>query len=79
MRIVRAMLLLSPLLLCGCASIDLSALDLSSIRMPWSDADNPVAPTAVALREDTSDTKPIPDGLQIDDLNVPFGEAGSAP
>ncbi|HEX3674683.1 MAG TPA: hypothetical protein VHU87_10450 [Rhizomicrobium sp.] len=75
-RIIRTLLLLSPLLLSGCDTLDhLASLKLPSIDFPW---DSKPAPTAVALRQDASDTAPAPDGMQRDDLRAPFGDTPSA-
>jgi len=63
----RTLFLLSPLLLSGCSTIDLSAINLPSITLPW--ADTTPAPTVTA-RADAAD---VPAGIQVDDLRVPFG------
>jgi hypothetical protein len=70
-RVIRTLLLLSPLLLSGCDTLDhLASLKLPSIDFPWDSK-----PVAVALRADTSETAPAPDGMQRDDLRIPFGNA----
>jgi len=63
----RTLIMLSPLLLLGCSTIDLSAIDLPSITLPW--ADTTPAPTATAHVE----VAEVPAGIQVDDLRVPFG------
>jgi hypothetical protein len=63
----RTLFLLSPLLLWGCSTIDLSAIDLPTITLPWADA--APAPTVTAR----ADAAEVPAGLQVDDLRMPFG------
>jgi hypothetical protein len=73
-RPILALLLLGPLALSGCDTINFASLDLSAITMPW---DRPAEPPnqAVALREDAA---AIPDGMQRDDLRTPFGGTATA-
>jgi hypothetical protein len=74
-RVIRTLLLLSPLLLSGCDTLDhLASLKLPSIDFPWNS--QPAATTAT-LRTDASDTLPVPDGMQRDDLRAPFGDTPS--
>ena len=69
--VFRVLLVSSPLLLSGCG-----AIDLSSINLPWENsAAPPAAPTAVALRVDAGQ---VPDGMQRDDLQEPFGAPPAA-
>jgi len=68
-NVFGALLLSSAMLLSGCGAIDLSSIDL-----PWeSPAPQPAAPTAMALRVDAGDAVPVPDGMQREDLQAPFG------
>jgi hypothetical protein len=71
--VLRVLLLLSPSLLSGCATIDLSSIDLPAINLPW---DKPAVPETAALRGDTAEAAiNPPDGLQVEDLRAPFGGA----
>jgi hypothetical protein len=72
--VLRVLLLLSPVLLSGCGTIDLSSIDLPAIKLPW---DKPAAPQTVALRGDAAEAAP-PDGMQVEDLRAPFGAQTSA-
>ncbi|HEY2070218.1 MAG TPA: hypothetical protein VGG48_11740 [Rhizomicrobium sp.] len=78
LRHLRVALLLSPLLLTSCDTLNLSKIDLSSIDIPWFGAHDKAPPpqTAVALRQDASEATPPPDGMQKD--SEPFGDARTA-
>jgi hypothetical protein len=70
MRVKIILALLSPLLLLGCGSVDLASF------LPWGDSSPKVAAAAdnTALRGDDALATP-PDGMQVEDLRVPFGDA----
>lgn len=70
-RLIRAVALLSPLLLAGCDTVQ--SLDFSKITSLWEKPDQ--QPPAVSLRVETSDNTRVPDGMQMDDLHAPFGAA----
>lgn len=71
---LKALLLLAPLMLTSCDTVQ--SLGLSDIGTKitalWDKPDAP-APVEPALRQDVSDTVQIPDGMQTDDLRMPFG------
>jgi hypothetical protein len=69
MRAKIILVLLSPLLLLGCGSVDLASF------LPWGDSSPKVAAADnTALRGDDALATP-PDGMQVEDLRVPFGDA----
>ena len=77
-RLLRTALLLSPLLLASCDTLDLASLDLPSITMPWDTAaPAPAAAPPAALREDVTETAAVPEGIQQDDWRAPFGGAST--
>ncbi|HEY1632924.1 MAG TPA: hypothetical protein VGF56_16520 [Rhizomicrobium sp.] len=76
LRTIRALLLLSPLLLTGCDTMDFAFIDLPKINWPWASADE--APKTVTAQRDEEPAK-IPDGMQTDDLRMPFGAMAAAP
>ena len=75
LRTLRALLLLSPLLLTGCDTVDFAAIDLPKIDWPWAQSD--AAPKTVTALRDEEPTK-VPDGMQTDDLRMPFGATAAA-
>ncbi|HTQ12910.1 MAG TPA: hypothetical protein VMH86_03465 [Rhizomicrobium sp.] len=72
-RRVRALVVLSPLLLTGCDSVP--SIDFSAIASLWDKPDPAQPRTAVALRASESDAAVPPEGMQMDDLKQPFGDA----
>jgi predicted small secreted protein len=69
---LKALLLLAPLMLTSCDTVQSLGLSDVGARITalW---DKPDAPVEPALRQDASDTVQIPDGMQTDDLRMPFG------
>jgi len=75
LRTLRALLLLSPLLLAGCDTLDVASIDLPKIDWPWAQPED--APKTVTAAREEEPVK-APDGMQTDDLRMPFG-ATAAP
>jgi len=68
MRAKIVLALLSPILLSGCGTVDLASF------LPWEDsAPKAAASSATTLRGDAAVDPP--DGIQVEDLRVPFGDA----
>lgn len=73
---LKALLVLAPLMLTSCDTVQsLGLADIGTkITSLWDKPDAP-APAEPVLRQEAADTVQIPDGMQTDDLRMPFGAA----